>query len=114
MNLAFIMDNVYDLRAVECPCGLSRRGLVRAENDVATLHIVEISRDAQEHYHKNMCEIYFVLEGEGEILLNGESHPVKRGSAVLINAGTRHKAVGKLRIVVVAIPPFDPDDEFFD
>jgi len=114
MDVPFITDNVYDLEAVKCPCGLARRGLKRPENDVATLHLTEISEDAREHYHKNMCEIYFVLEGEGEIVLNGERHPVKPGSTVLINAGTRHKAVGKLKVIVVVIPPFDPQDEFFD
>lgn len=114
MNVPFIMDDVYGLRGVKCPCGFSRRGLERPENDVATLHIVEISEDAREHYHENLSEIYFVLEGEGEILLNGESYPVRPGSTVLINAGTRHKARGKLKVIVVVIPPYDPQDEFFD
>ena len=114
MDLPFIMENVYDINSIKCPCGFSRRGLERPENDVATLHVVEISEDAREHYHKNMTEIYFVLEGEGEILLNGEAYPVKPGSTILINAGTRHKARGKLKVVVVVIPPFDSRDEFFD
>lgn len=114
MDRPFIMDNVYELAGVRCPCGFSRRGLERPENDVATLHVVDISEDAREHYHKNMSEIYFVLDGEGEIVLDGENYPVKPGSTVLINAGTRHKARGKLRVIVVVIPPFDPEDEFFD
>lgn len=114
MDVPFIIDNVFDLKGAKCPCGITRRALQRAENNVATFHVVEISEDAQEHYHKGMCEVYFVLEGEGEMLLNGESHAVKPGSVVLINAGTRHRAVGKLKVIVVAIPPFDPQDEFFD
>lgn len=114
MDVPFIMENVYDINSIKCPCGSSRRGLERPENDVATLHVVEISEDAREHYHKNMTEIYFVLEGKGEILLNGESYPVTPGSTILINAGTRHKARGKLKVVVVVIPPFDSRDEFFD
>jgi len=114
MDVPFIIDNVYDLQGVKCPCGFSRRALARPENDVATLHVVDISEDAREHYHKNMREIYFVLEGEGEILLNGESYPVKPGSTVLINAGTRHKARGRLKVINVVVPPFDPMDEFFD
>ncbi len=114
MDVPFIMDNVYELRGVKCPCGFSRRALEKPENDIATLHVVDISEDAKEHYHKNMREIYFVLEGEGELILDGESHPVKPGSTVLINAGTRHKATGKLKVIVVVIPPFDATDEFFD
>ncbi len=114
MKLPFIIDNVYELRGVKCPCGFSQRGLQRPENDVATLHVVDISEDAREHYHKNMSEIYFVLEGEGEILLNSKGYPVKPGSTVLISPGTRHKAKGKLKVIVVVIPPFDPRDEFFE
>jgi len=114
MDVPFIMDNVYELQGVKCPCGFSRRALEKPENDIATLHVVDISEDAKEHYHKNMREIYFVLEGEGELILDGESHPVKPGSTVLINAGTRHRARGKLKVIVVVIPPFDAPDEFFD
>jgi len=114
MDGPFIMENIYDLKAVRCPCGFSRRALERPENDVATLHVVDISEDAREHYHKKMKEIYFILEGEGEIVLNGDSYPVKPGSTILINAGTRHKAKGELRVIVVPVPPFDPEDEFFD
>ena len=114
MDVPFVMDNVYELEGVKCPCGFSRRALERPENDVATLHVVDICEDAREHYHKKMTEIYFVLEGEGDVVLNGESYPVKPGTTILINAGTKHKAKGKLKVVVVPIPPFDPEDEFFN
>ena len=36
------------------------------------------------------------------------------GSAVLIPPGVRHRAVGKMRILNVVVPPFDPADEWFD
>lgn len=114
MDAPFIIENVYDVDSVKCPCGSARRALERPDNDVATLHLVDISENAREHYHQNMREIYFVLEGEGEVVLNGESYPVQPGSTVLINAGTRHKARGKLKIINVVIPPFDPEDEFFE
>jgi len=34
--------------------------------------------------------------------------------AVLIRPGTRHRAVGRMKILNVVIPPFDKADEWFD
>ena len=46
--------------------------------------------------------------------LDGELSPVKPMSTVLIKPGCRHRAVGKLKIVNIPVPAFDPHDEHFD
>lgn len=84
------------------------------EDGVASLHVTTIEEDSQVHYHKKMTEIYYVLEGEGSIELDGESHPLKPGVSVMIKPGCRHRAVGKLKIINVPVPKFDPEDEWFD
>jgi len=33
---------------------------------------------------------------------------------IFIKPGCRHRAVGKIKIINVCIPPFDPQDEWFD
>ena len=66
------------------------------------------------HHHKKMTEIYLVLEGEGVIELNGDRIPVKPMSTVLIPPRCRHRAVGDLKVSVIAIPTFDEADEWFD
>jgi hypothetical protein len=33
---------------------------------------------------------------------------------VLIPPGVRHRAVGRMTILNVVVPPFDPGDEWFD
>lgn len=81
---------------------------------VASLHIVSIGEDSRVHYHRKMIEIYYVLEGEGTIELDGESCPLKPGVSVMIKPGCRHRAVGKLKILIVPVPKFDPEDEWFD
>ncbi|MDH4242026.1 MAG: cupin domain-containing protein [Phycisphaerae bacterium] len=103
-----------DIEAIKCPCGFSRRAFVSPENTVATMHIVDIEQDAKVHYHKKLTEIYLVLEGEGQMELDGEMMPVKPFTAIFIKPGCRHRAVGKMRIVNVSIPAFDPEDEYFD
>ena len=103
-----------EIEAVKCPCGFAKRAFALPDNTAATLHVVEILDDAQVHYHTEHTEIYLVLEGQGHMELDGQKVPVKPFSTILIKPGCRHRAVGKLRIVNVCIPPFDPADEWFD
>lgn len=103
-----------DIDPVRCPCGWAKRAFAEPGNDLATMHVVNIEEDSRTHYHKKMTEIYFVLEGEGHIELDGESFPVKPQTAIFIKPGCRHRAVGKLKILNVPIPAFDPEDEWED
>ena len=109
---------------VPCPCGQARRGFASGGDDArqgagagraaASVHLVDISADARPHYHKRMTEIYLVLEGEGYLELDGERVAVKPMTAVYIRPGCRHRAVGRLRIINIPVPAFDPEDEWFD
>ena len=100
--------------SVRCPCGHSRRAFAGSEENVASLHLVDIEEDARTHYHKKMTEMYLVLEGEGQMELDGQLFPVKPMTAIYIKPGCRHRAIGKLKIVNVPIPSFDTEDEWFD
>ncbi len=97
-----------------CPCGWTRRAFASPENDVATIHLVEIQEDARVHYHKKLTEIYLVLEGEGWMELDGDRIPVKPMTSIFIKPGCRHRAIGQMKIVNIPIPAFDPEDEWFD
>ncbi|MFV2068486.1 MAG: cupin domain-containing protein [Pirellulales bacterium] len=103
-----------EIPAVDCPCGQSRRAFLDEPDRIASLHVVTIDREARRHYHRQTTEIYYVLEGEGHVELDGESIQVRPGSSILIKPGCRHRAVGTMKIVNVAIPAFDPEDEWFD
>lgn len=97
-----------------CPCGEARRAFTDLPGAVASVHIVDIKQDSTTHYHKKMTEIYVILEGEGWIELNGEKIPVKPLTAIYIPPYCRHRAIGKLKILNVPVPPFDPSDEWID
>ncbi len=103
-----------ELAPRDCPCGVTRRAFAEVAGSVASLHLVEIQEDARAHYHKRMTEIYLVLEGSGEIELDGERIPVRPMSAIYIPPGCRHRAIGKLKIVNIPVPAFDETDEWFD
>jgi mannose-6-phosphate isomerase-like protein (cupin superfamily) len=106
-----------EIAPTPCPCGASRRAFRRPDNDLLSVHLVEISSDSRTHYHKGQTETYYFLEGEGEMELDGKRFPVKPGMALMIRPGTRHRAIpgkGPLRILNIVSPPFDPADEWFD
>lgn len=69
----------------------------------------------ERHYHGRSEEIYFVLEGAGEIELDGERRRVEPGDAVLIPPGTWHQitAVDALRFLCCCSPPYAHEDTFF-
>jgi mannose-6-phosphate isomerase-like protein (cupin superfamily) len=93
---------------------MTRRAFTDDPDQTASLHVVEISADARVHYHKQMTEIYYILSGSGQMELDGTLHDVEPGMSIMIKPGCRHRAVGQMKIINVAIPAFDSDDEWFD
>ena len=105
-----------ELPGIQCPCGSARRGLMEVESVPYSLHVTEISLDARAHYHKRLTETYFVLQCQADaaIELDGQVLPLKPHMAVVIHPGTRHRALGQMKVLIVASPKFDPADEWFD
>jgi len=78
----------------------------------AWAHAVDID-GARLHYHKRSTELYYVLSGEGAVMLDGAEHAVHPGSLVHIPPGVVHGARGKMRVLVIGIPDIADDDLFF-
>jgi mannose-6-phosphate isomerase-like protein (cupin superfamily) len=110
----YMVAQLDEVPGVPCPCGTARRAFATDDNKLATVHLTEISADAKVHYHKTMTEIYVILEGEGHMELDGERIPVRPRSSIFIKPGCRHRAVGKMKCLIVPIPAFDETDEWFD
>ena len=94
-------------------CGWRDRLISREDSDVAAwVHAVDID-GARAHYHRRSAELYYVLEGEGSVVLDGIEQPVRKGSIVHIPPGVVHGARGRMRVLVVGIPDIADDDLFF-
>jgi len=76
--------------------------------------MVDIQQDSRTHYHREMTEIYLVLEGEGQMELDGQLIAIKPMTAIYIKPGCRHRAIGNLKIINIPIPAFNDSDEWFD
>ena len=77
---------------------------------------LEAGRSTQRHYHRDAEEIYFVLEGAGELEVDGTTRRVEAGDAALIPPGAWHeiRAATPLRFLCCCAPPYSHDDTFFD
>ena len=104
------------IAGVACPCGIARRAFTAAEELPLTVHQTEISREAQVHYHRRLTEIYYVLEcgPDAQLELDGQRIDLAPGRAVRIPPGVRHRAIGAMKVLIIAHPKFDPADEWFD
>lgn len=102
--------------AVPCPCGQARRAYAGVPEFPGTLHITEISENALRHYHKRLTETYVILEcgADAAMELDGELIPVRPLQSFVIPPRVRHRALGRMKVLIVVLPEFDPADEWFD
>lgn len=95
-------------------CGFRDRLISREDvsaDPAAWAHAVDID-GAEPHFHKRSTELYYVLDGEGSVILDGVEHAVRKGSLVHIPPGVVHSATGRVRVLVIGIPDIADDDYF--
>ncbi len=84
-------------------CGQIRCLVEEKDQAAAEVQMVEI-HDAKLHYHKKTDEFYYVIDGQGKMLLDGEEIELHKGVVVYVPRGVKHKAWGKLTVLTVCIP----------
>ena len=108
----YIYRTIESAPSVPCPCGTSTRIITRADTPVANIHVTSIT-DSRKHYHKEVTEFYHILEGTGEMELGKDVVELKPGVTILIPPGLAHRACGNLKCLIVGVPAWRHDDEFF-
>jgi mannose-6-phosphate isomerase-like protein (cupin superfamily) len=105
-----------EIEGVPCPCGSARRAFADVDDFPATVHVTEISTDAKLHYHKQLTETYYFLECDpgARMQLDDQFIDVHPGMSIMIRPGTRHRAIGEMKVLIMVFPKFDPADEWFD
>jgi mannose-6-phosphate isomerase-like protein (cupin superfamily) len=113
---AYRVVDFAEVPGVPCPCGTARRAFADVDGFPATVHVTEIAADARRHYHKRLTETYYVLScgPDARMELDDDVFPVRPGVCVLIPPGVRHRAVGRMTVLIVVVPKFDTEDEWFD
>jgi len=84
-------------------CGQIRPLIEASDEAAAEVHQVEIEH-AKLHYHERTDEVYYVIDGQGTMTLDDETIELHRGVVVYVPRGVKHKAVGKVTVLLVCIP----------
>lgn len=63
--------------------------------------------------HKTVDQFFRFENGEGKVIINGEEHLVKNGSAVIVPAGSEHNVINtsqtdSLKLYTIYSPPNHP------
>lgn len=66
--------------------------------------------DAELHYHEEMEEIYYVVEGEGKMVLDEEEMDLEEGDLIYIPSEVQHRAWGGFKVLVISKPPWSERD----
>jgi mannose-6-phosphate isomerase-like protein (cupin superfamily) len=90
-------------------CGQIRPLIEAKDEAAAEVHHVEIDH-AKLHYHAKTDEFYYIIEGEGTMVLDDDVIAVRKGMVVYVPRGMKHKAVGKLTVLTICIPRGVLDD----
>ena len=86
-------------------CGIIDGGAARACSMALT--------NVEAHFHKRTTELYYVLDGQGVVQLNGEEHRVRKGSFMHIPPGVVHSFTGQAKVLIVGVPAISTDDDMF-
>jgi len=111
MGKGYLKRSPSDVQIERDICGFRQRLMTAADSLPASVHVTKI-REAKPHFHKKTTEYYYVLEGAGHLLVDGEHVPLQVGDVVVVQPGAIHHAEGDLTCLVIGIPPFDPADQF--
>ncbi len=84
-------------------CGLIRCLISEEDQAAAEVHHLEIT-NAKLHYHERTDEIYYVIDGRGQMRLDDEVIELHPGVVVYVPRGVKHKAWGDLKVLVTCIP----------
>ena len=116
-----IVQNLAKQKSFETKDGSSIRSILDHTNAPVRLQSLAeaslpVDARTQRHYHRLSEEFYFILEGTGEMTLDGETRHVCPGDAILIPPGAWHTIIAteNLRFLCCCAPPYSHDDTYFE
>ena len=90
-----------------------RHVLATGEHTQVVIMSIPPGGEIGEEVHTDTDQILYLVEGTGQVILEGEPADFSAGDLVLVAAGTRHnfKTVGEtaMKIITAYAPPHHPD-----
>lgn len=84
-------------------CGQIRCLIEEKDGAAGEVHHVQI-QNAKLHYHARTDEFYYVIDGQGTMILDDEEIELHTGVVVYVPRGVKHKAIGNLTVLTVCVP----------
>ena len=97
--------------------GSTIRELMRAGEQSLAEASLAPGQATERHYHAVSEELYYVIEGTGEMEIDNEHSAVGPGDAILIPPGAWHQITADatgLRFLCCCSPPYLHEDTLFD
>src|SRR5215467_10310054 len=99
----YLRRDLEDVQPWAETCGQIRCLVEEKDLAAAEVHHVQIE-DAKLHYHAHTDEFYYIIDGQGTMVLDDETIELHKGVVVYVPRGVKHKAIGKLTVLTVCIP----------
>ena len=97
--------------------GSTIRELMHAEAQSLAEATLEPGQSTERHYHRVSEELYYVLEGGGELEFEGDVREVRAGDCVAIPPGAWHAfraGTAGAAFLCCCAPPYRHDDTYFE
>lgn len=103
--------NKNSVKIIKNVCGVIRE-LYNSQN--LSISIATITGKSVPHMHKKMEEIYYVVKGNGKIIIDGDLTEIKEGDLVSIPKNKFHhvetESNQSIEVIVATHPRFDTED----
>jgi mannose-6-phosphate isomerase-like protein (cupin superfamily) len=99
----FLRRDLADVRPWAETCGQIHCLIEEKDGTAAEVHHVR-SQDAKLHYHSRTDEFYYIIAGQGTMILDNEQIELQEGVVVYVLRGVKHKAIGELPVLTVCVP----------
>ncbi len=73
----------------------------------------KIGNDIKSGYDTESNNVYYVLEGEGDCVINGKKYPIKKGDCVVYPQGTKYKHLKGLTLLAISSPCFEREKRVY-
>ncbi len=87
--------------------GTTKTTDILKNKDFSIAKVRKISDDAKLGFDTESDVAYYVLEGEGDCVINNKRYHLKKGDCVFYPKGTKYKHLTGLTLLAIASPPFD-------
>lgn len=101
-----------DKLAVERPWGKFEQF---TKEDVCTVKIIRVNPNSKLslQYHNHRDEFWYIIDGEGQVVIGEKTHPAKAGDEFTVPVKTKHRIMTKdspLVILEISFGKFDEED----